>query len=499
MWVWGVSAPLARRAGLQGRLGAGEAGLLMGGETREDADRRWSAWMALLAAPWLPRKTAARTSHVSLSAAYLVHAGAAAIVVLVVLATAAARDMRGPLGLRTVVAAMGRVIDDLFASTPTSPQVLAGALVATALGIEAAYAGLAVALAAWGARDETFGESCAHAFRWTWLHTTHTMIAALLLGSLMVPLQRAGGAWFRANVAPLATPLRTSFSSEAVARYYQKLTDLHASRPWYLKRADEMVGVAFLVLGTWVLRGLLVGLGTHRRTDPVEPPPLCDACGYNLTGLDLDQRCPECGEPILASIGPAARPGVAWERLDRWRAWPRCWLDAMVRPRWFGRQMRVWSGRGVHRWVLLAHAALMGLFVAAAIYLDDPSPPSLGKWVGLALAAWLTAAVALIAITLAAGLVATRYWIRDRTNLLPGTMQAASYSAGHAALGLVAWLIIVCWLIRQVGWITALATLTGRAEWELYALIAIGPAVFWIIAYLRLLLRIASGLRFASR
>lgn len=39
---------------------------------------------------------------------------------------------------------------------------------------------------------------------------------------------------------------------------------------------------------------------------------LCEACGYELDGLDQDSKCPECGRSVSSSA-PGARPGSPWQ------------------------------------------------------------------------------------------------------------------------------------------------------------------------------------------
>jgi uncharacterized repeat protein (TIGR04138 family) len=54
-----------------------------------------------------------------------------------------------------------------------------------------------------------------------------------------------------------------------------------------------------------------------------EPPPIdvdlpCAACGYNLRGLAVAGRCPECGAPVIASVREAEANDLGlYERLRR--------------------------------------------------------------------------------------------------------------------------------------------------------------------------------------
>lgn len=44
---------------------------------------------------------------------------------------------------------------------------------------------------------------------------------------------------------------------------------------------------------------------------------LCEACGYEIDGLDDQSRCPECGRDLAASDPALRRPGSAWQRAIR--------------------------------------------------------------------------------------------------------------------------------------------------------------------------------------
>lgn len=60
------------------------------------------------------------------------------------------------------------------------------------------------------------------------------------------------------------------------------------------------------------------------------PPPIdrdlkCDGCEYNLRGLSIDSRCPECGRSIAQTIATSADQRVSCEHLDL-----ACWLTSTL-------------------------------------------------------------------------------------------------------------------------------------------------------------------------
>jgi uncharacterized integral membrane protein len=115
---------------------------------------------------------------------------------------------------------------------------------------------------------------------------------------------------------------------------------------------NELVWPA--VVGVWLLwwTGVLLRLGA-RYAGPAEGPgwtprrPTCLRCGYQLTGLSTDGRCPECGLEVTASLPmPRALPqwaearGVIW-RLRRFL--PTLW-EILRRPQFFT-TLAVYRGR----------------------------------------------------------------------------------------------------------------------------------------------------------
>ena len=62
---------------------------------------------------------------------------------------------------------------------------------------------------------------------------------------------------------------------------------------------------------------------------PAEGALLCEGCGYILTGLPANSRCPECSQPIFDSH-PSRRTLPPWELYEA-SAWSRFWTtSAMV-------------------------------------------------------------------------------------------------------------------------------------------------------------------------
>ncbi|MEM9789785.1 MAG: hypothetical protein AAF842_05190 [Planctomycetota bacterium] len=52
----------------------------------------------------------------------------------------------------------------------------------------------------------------------------------------------------------------------------------------------------------------------HERRRLCLCPPLCDRCGYLLSGVTDQPDCPECGHPVRASLGPTERDGAEADR-----------------------------------------------------------------------------------------------------------------------------------------------------------------------------------------
>lgn len=86
----------------------------------------------------------------------------------------------------------------------------------------------------------------------------------------------------------------------------------------------------------------------------------CEACGYVLFGLTRGGACPECGQPIEASL-PHHRTGPPWQNRLGFRAWAATAAGVLVKPRRTFRAMRLDGNNGPARLFLLSMATIVGV------------------------------------------------------------------------------------------------------------------------------------------
>ena len=125
--------------------------------------------------------------------------------------------------------------------------------------------------------------------------------------------------------------------------------------------------LALLLLSLWTLISLIIAVRADYRS-PADLPkphdPWCEFCGYNLTGVDIEKRCPECGKPIAESLSPDARPPTPWESrpaLTNFHVIREQLARIIRQPRQLFFSMPTLTGqRPAQRW-LIASVALVGL------------------------------------------------------------------------------------------------------------------------------------------
>lgn len=227
--------------------------------------------------------------------------------------------------------------------------------------------------------------------------------------------------------------------------------------------------VVTLAVAAWWL--WLLRLGSREVADTSNPQPephrpLCEHCGYCITGLHESGRCPECATPVASSLPyhrdlprppPAPVRGAAFLTLLR---------TALYGPRTFFRRLRIHNQRlhAVHFSLLLALAAagLTTLSRTAAIAnADDLYGQGWGPVHELVL--WATATFFIVQ-----GLFVTLAWLGSRLGWRDARRAAtvAAYACAWSLPGIVIlaarpWLLNVArtalgldpgtrWLIEQV-------------------------------------------------
>ncbi|MFH0983031.1 MAG: hypothetical protein V2A79_16045 [Planctomycetota bacterium] len=487
---------------------------------------RWSAGLCLFTCGILPATTARRTGHIGYTWAFAIHFLAAAIAVPLLLVLAETADRWEFPTLEWASKQLMFLARSIATEFDRSPRLALGASAAFIAVIELVFVMLAFVAMAWGARDESAWVSFGHALRRVWLHTTHLLWIAILLCTLLIGLVALP--WPMGRITPPKLPhrplsttppdsLEWSAYNKAMEEYELKknrysytVTYLdRGGHGWIGRHRDEIIWVTGLTAGTWWFWALFRGVGAYRRTPPILRPLLCEACGYNLTGATLAGRCPECGEPVAASLGPDARSGPLWTRRSAvgWRrAWWRCCVDPMVKPYEFGRQLQFRTASVEHRRFLMTCmllAFLIGCLCAVGWY---AAIPRLGDGVGHE-SLWLTALLvgwfAAGGVPLLASFAAVGVGIGHRQrNLMAGAMQAACYLGGYVLLWLVfsvigSIIIVGAWevtpdALRRVARMLSINTASlGLGAWVLLNLVG-------LLIYLRLVAKVTAGTRYAN-
>lgn len=138
---------------------------------------------------------------------------------------------------------------------------------------------------------------------------------------------------------PVRTPLGDPSSDPVTQWYRPSWRDglRYVGYRWiFLTPAVALVVLAVAVvwhpsLATWILRfgyklitvvaGVAAWLFGHviRQAAQARKEPFCIFCGYNLTGLPDNHRCPECGRPYTWAMIDEYRRDPQWF-IERWKA-----------------------------------------------------------------------------------------------------------------------------------------------------------------------------------
>lgn len=505
-------------------------------EANRQGNRRATILIDAFFRSWItPGRAAERLGALSLPRVFAVHlvsSVAVVAVIFILLAMNAANTIELPRVAVELERLLGSIAND-WARNPLESSLM---VIAIAVGIELAFVSFAHGVMPWGARDERLRDSYKHALRQTWLRTPHILVIVFVMGSGLLANDLARRGWATPPIPAAMLPKRpqappVTEDSEAYrqawAQYQIDLDNynkefsrvraawrLHhrADQPWYLDDPE----LIFLPLGAllvlWFFWAYLRAVGIERNVPPVERPPMCESCGYNLTTMSMDARCPECGRPVIESLGPQARLGPAWARRnqnDKPVSWWSTTKQAIRAPSKFGAQLRTTSHETAHRASMLRALPFVFVVGAAALFMlyyitIDPDFASNDLLIAIILFGLFGSACVLGTVGCALNNASTvglfLSW-RCRRNMLPAAMQAASYLSGYLLLwsifGAASGLIVI--QLDRADAFRALQEMTGIYRDLIATLTWLIPNGACSLGYLLLVGRMAGAARYANR
>ncbi|MCC7294001.1 MAG: hypothetical protein IT449_18220 [Phycisphaerales bacterium] len=510
-------------------------------EETDGAERIASLWLAWLPGMLMPHRLAARMAPMRLRRLVPFH-------VLSVVALAAALLLAvDTLGYSyapwtQVLGRASKDCEDFVSSVATDRWGWLGLLVCVA-GCEAAVAALALVVAAWGARDEPWRRSFRNAWRAVWIALPAAIpmiLAPTVLGHELARLasQRDRNAiyqriqWPTAPDPPKLPPMNPQGRpewrefQEAFARYTQ---EMHAAEEeynrqyeewlsealWFQRHHEETTAAMFFLAGAMFIVQLLRTVAAPRLTPAIARPGMCEFCGYNLATIPMESRCPECGAPVLASLGEDVRPGSPWEHrteLGRCRAWATSCLMAILHPGKLGRLIRATVRPTGLLPFLTVHAAVIlpvaALSVFCTIAWQAPGNVSEDELVTIATVGvcfgLFCGALSVLASTFMAHVVGVILGMSLKRNLMPAAMQMGVYLMGYVVLWATAgaaWTSLTIAMLTKEAFRDFARSLGDAGSYgELYALIFWAtPNVAAFVLYVSLLVRGTSAARYANR
>lgn len=489
--------------------------------------KRCGTVIFLLFSSWLfPAKTAHRMAHLSLLKCWILHVvlslGGALFIAAVVVAIE-----QSPL-------AVLREFENAWAEWKKYPYTTSAILLGIVLAVEVSHLALGFVVCAWGGvADERLRDSYRHALRQVWLRTPHAILIALLICTFATILDKAGDRWQTSHPEPsstiwpnLPTPpiiAKTDPNYAAAQRQYQEeMRDFHEenrtweswrrSRTWYLRNEEPLsVAIGFLGAGWW-LAALLSAVGIRRNVAIVDRSPLCLWCGYDLSTMALESRCPECGQAVANSLGEDAQPGTAWEKRQqtgRASAWWHTWRSAAGDAGAFGRTLQLRTQRTDHRRFFALHLPMIFVIGAGGIVCgaaQDQGASVLTEDRSFTLLiATLFGMACMIGTTLVmcgtASLIGWVVSLQAKRNLLPASMQVAAYGTAY----LVVWaifgaVVLNCVMHLQMnGWYRIAQKFTGIHTDVLFFFSCFVSNLICGLIYLWLVARGTNGARYANR
>lgn len=367
-----------------------------------------------------------------------------------------------------------REVDNLADHWRQYPLSSSVAMLGIVLAVESIFLVLVAVATAWGSMaGDRLRDSFRHALRQVWLRTPHAVLVVFLVAFLVVGLQSANRQWrggppvFTQWPTPPNPPTLTptdpgylaaqkqfeldwdAFQTE-LANAKRTYRDWWATRPWHL-RYEGPICVTTAVGGiVWWLGAMLAGVGVRRTVAAGVRSPLCLWCGYDLSMMPLESRCPECGKGVGDSLSEHAQPGAPWERAradGRVIAWFHTWRAWSADVQELGRRLTLIAQVHDHRTYMLLHLPIIFFVgaagVAAAFFQDNDQGD---EWLYVGSLFGLVCVIgATVACCATASLVGWYASLRAKRNLLPAAMQIAAYGATY----LTAWALFGALLINS--------------------------------------------------
>lgn len=506
--------------------------LLPSGPPDSSPPVQWSALRAALLGPFFPARTATMTQHMRLRTAFSIHVLCSVLLLAITWFE---------VGLRTrglhwhalwngTIEHLGWLIRKWEANPPRRTIEALGFV----LLWEAAFLVVAFLAMPWGARNERLRESWRSARRQVWLRTSQLVVVFILMAAILHGVRETERRWmqgypqqdreaWKKPTRPVPQPgeplTENDWSDygramgEFHVRHRQWVREVQAfvaRRPWYVAQSHYVYWPIWMAAMLWISWSLIRAMSAPRTYRAVSRPPRCDSCGYNLTGLARDGRCPECGESIANSIGAARRVGPPWMQRGQvgwFGGWYRTAFRAVVSPTALGRVLPSNPSRlGAMRFVGVTLAVFLPFFVATILVMLASSPhwgshAPRSDWVFNSMN-WmiLNSLLVLGLCSLSASVVGTLQSMETRRNMLPFAVQGAAYLAPLAAIAVLADFVVtsVLRMANVYKWSTefALGVYGGRdvlrfARWSF----VLGAALVFLV----LLRRIIRAARFANR
>lgn len=433
-----------------------------------------------------------------------------------------------------VLIAINDTLDDLLRYRFANFYIVLG----MAFWIEIAVLALAFLVFAWGGlTDERLGESYRHSLRQVWIRTPHGLLIIVLVCFSSILMKNAGNQWRRSHPEPPSAnwptypvppsiPVSDPGYAAAQKQYKKDMQDFQkkaavagvdwqkwrAAQPWYL-RNDQPIIVALGLVGTgWWLVALLVAVGIKRDVASIERSPHCLKCGYDLSHMAMESRCPECGQPLAHSLGPDAQPGAPWESratLGAMRAWLRTWRLLGRDVDSFGRALQLRSHCTNYRSYFACHLPIVLLIGMFGMIFGIGQGEGIGRLSedipGTLLIGGLFGSLCVIGTTVvtcaSASLVGWFLSLRARRNVLPASMQTSAYGVVY----LTAWAILGGVLINGAfhmymsGLYRIAEDLTGIHHDALFFFSCLIPNAVCGLTYLWLVAKGTNAARFANK